>query len=77
MWIERAAASDRVLRMWGATNGVMSPRAAIQQRLFPWRNVTASPRVIASVAALDASYARARNDAARILEGLLEQSAAR
>jgi tetratricopeptide (TPR) repeat protein len=77
MWITRAAASDRVLLMWGATNGVMSPRAAIAQRLFPWRNITASPAVIASVAALEASYARARNDAARILDGLLEQSTVR
>ena len=76
-WIARAAASDRVLRMWGATNGVMSPRAAIQQRLFPWRNVTADPGVVSSVAALEASYARARGEATRILEGLLEQSAAR
>ncbi|MCX6538165.1 MAG: protein kinase [Acidobacteria bacterium] len=76
-WIARAAASDRVLRMWGATNGVMSPRAAIQQRLFPWRNVTANPGVISSVAALEASYARARGEATRILEGLLEQSPAR
>ena len=76
-WIARAAASDRVLRMWGATNGVMSPRAAIQQRLFPWRNVTANPGVISSLAALEASYARARGDATRILEGLLEQSPAR
>jgi hypothetical protein len=63
--------------MWGATNGVMSPRAAIHQRLFPWRNVSANPGVIASVAALDASYARARGEATRILEGLLEQSAGR
>ncbi|MCX6544878.1 MAG: protein kinase [Acidobacteria bacterium] len=76
-WIERAAGSDRVLRMWGATNGVMSPRAAIHQQLFPWRNVTANPGVIAAVAALDASYARTRDDAARLLEGLLEQSAVR
>lgn len=76
-WIGRAAASDRVLRMWGATNGVMSPRAAIHQRLFPWRNVSANPGVIASVAALDASYARARGEATRILEGLLEPSVAR
>ena len=76
-WIARAAASDRVLRMWGATNGVMSPRAAIQQRLFPWRNVTAHPGVISSLAALDASYARARGEAAKILEGLLERSAGR
>jgi hypothetical protein len=55
----------------------MSPRAAIRQQLFPWRNVTANPGVIAAVAALDASYARARDDAARTLEGLLEQPTAR
>jgi TolB-like protein len=74
-WIARAAASERVLRMWGATNGLMSPRAAIRQQIFPWRNVAASPAVLASVTALDASCLRARGQAARILDGLLERSA--
>lgn len=76
-WIARAAGSDRALRMWGATNGAMSPRSSIRQQLFPWRNVTASPAVIASLKALDASYSRVREEAAKILGGLLEQTAAR
>ena len=76
-WIARAAGSERALRMWAATNGAMSPRSSISQQLFPWRNVTASPEVIASLKALDAAYSRARDDAAKILGGLLEQTAVR
>jgi len=76
-WIARAAGSDPALRMWDATNGLLSPRVAIRQQLFPWRNVTANPGVISALAALDAAYARARVEAATILDGLLERSRAR
>ncbi|MEI6666757.1 MAG: protein kinase [Acidobacteriota bacterium] len=72
-WIARAAASDRVLRMWGATNGAMSPRAAFAQGLFPWRNISGHSAVAASAAALEVSYARAGAEAARLLHGLLDQ----
>jgi serine/threonine-protein kinase len=77
MWIDRAAGSEQVLRLWGATNGIMSPRSAIAQRLLPWRTVVGAPRVAVAVASLDAAYAKARGEASKILDGLLEQTARR
>ena len=77
LWIGRAAATDEGIRAWAATNGLMSPQAAIHQNLYPWRNVLASPQVAAAVAAMDAGYVRTRGEAARALEGLLENASIR
>ena len=71
-WIARAAASDEGLRQWGAANGVLDPTSAIRQKLYPWKNVTGTAPVSAAVAALESAIVRARADAARILDGLLE-----
>jgi hypothetical protein len=68
--LSRVASSDGELRVWGAVNAVLSSRAGLRQRVFPWGNVAEAPAMIDVIARLDAALIRARADAAKVLQGL-------
>lgn len=69
-WIGRASADERALRLWNATNAVLSPQAAIRQQTYPWSNVIGNAAVSYAVASMESALVRARADAAKVLEGL-------
>lgn len=69
-WIARAAADERALRLWNATNAVLSPQTGIRQATYPWSNVLSNAAVAYAVASVESALVRARADAAKVLEGL-------
>jgi hypothetical protein len=68
--LRRIASSAAELRAWGVVNAVVDGQLALRQSVFPWGNVAASPAVIEALGLIDAANARARADAAKILQGL-------
>jgi hypothetical protein len=68
--LRRIASSDAELRAWGVVNPVLDGYLALRQSAFPWSNVAASPAVADALALVDAAAARARADAAKVLQGM-------
>jgi TolB-like protein len=68
--LRRIAASDSEIRAWGAVNPVVDGTIALKQSVFPWSKVAASPAVIEALARVDASLARLRAEATKILQGM-------
>lgn len=61
-WLQRIAAEEPVLRMWALQP---SGRALVRE-WYPWSKVAMSPAVISGQEAVQAAYARLRDEVARI-----------
>jgi len=68
--LSKIASSDAELRAWGAVNAVLDGQAALRQAVYPWSAVAGSPAVAEAMKRIDATRARVRAEAAKILEGL-------